>query len=205
MSTTWSNEIWVQHLSGGTAAQDKALADLRSRLLSSLGTSFRGYERVDHAFLEDAVQEALVKVLKNLDRFKGRSRFTTWATSIAVRVAFTELRRRRWKDVSLDEVLENTGGALSSGVDATGGPEQTVQQKALIEKMYEIINTGLTNKQRGALLAELNGMPLEEVGRRMGSNRNATYKLTHDARKRLKTSLEANGYTLTDVKAAFGG
>ena len=78
------------------------------------------------------------------------------------------------------------------------------ERKALIEMVYEIIREQLTQKQRDALLAELKGMPQEEIGRRMGSNRNAIYKLTHDARKRLKAGLEAAGYTADDVVRVFG-
>ena len=67
--------------------------------------------------------------------------------------------------------------------------------------MYGVIERELTEKQRTALLAELKGMPLEEIGRRLGSNRNAVYKLTHDARKRLKKHLEAAGYSAADLQA----
>ena len=58
----------------------------------------------------------------------------------------------------------------------------------------------LTDNRREALLAELAGLPLEEIGRRMGRNRNAIYKLTHDARKRLKQGLEAAGYSWADLR-----
>jgi len=200
-----TNENWVKELRDGSAAQDTALTDLRGLLMSGLHKPFRDNPGVDHAFIEDVVQEALVKVLKSLDQFEGRSRFTTWATAIAIRLAYTELRRLRWKDVSLDEMLENAGAIPKLESGQLAGPEQEVQRKALIKKMYEIINQGLTDKQRDALLAELKGMPQEEIGRRMGSSRNAVYKLTHDARKRLKTALESSGYTLTEVQAAFGG
>jgi RNA polymerase sigma-70 factor (ECF subfamily) len=42
-------------------------------------------------------------------------------------------------------------------------------------------------------------MPQDEIANQLGSNRNAIYKLTHDARKRLKKCLEAAGYTAVDV------
>jgi len=48
------------------------------------------------------------------------------------------------------------------------------------------------------------GMPLEEVARRMGTNRNALYKLLHDARQRLKHKLEAEGLSPEEILAAFG-
>ena len=46
-------------------------------------------------------------------------------------------------------------------------------------------------------------MPLEEVANRMGTNRNALYKLLHDARQRLKKKLEEEGLSPQDVLAAF--
>jgi RNA polymerase sigma-70 factor (ECF subfamily) len=48
-------------------------------------------------------------------------------------------------------------------------------------------------------------MPLEEVARRMGTNRNALYKLLHDARQRLKTQLVAEGLSPDEILAAFEG
>ena len=69
--------------------------------------------------------------------------------------------------------------------------------------MRTLIQNTLSKKQRLALLAELKGMPQDEIARHIGSNRNAVYKLTHDARKRLKQELEAVGYTITDIHESF--
>jgi RNA polymerase sigma-70 factor (ECF subfamily) len=46
-------------------------------------------------------------------------------------------------------------------------------------------------------------MPLEEVAKRMDTNRNALYKLLHDARKQMRKLLMAEGITPQDVLAAF--
>ena len=199
-----SNETWMEHLRGDSATRDAALGDLRALLIGRLGRALGTSGGVDDAFVEDVAQEALVHVLKNLDQFEGRSRFTTWTTTIAVRLAFTQLRRRHWKDVSLDQVLADTGRAVDQAVDAAADPHQQAAQKALIETVYRVIDQDLTQKQRHVLLAELKGMPQEEIGRHMASNRNAIYKLTHDARKKLKAGLEASGYTVEDIQAVFG-
>ncbi len=62
----------------------------------------------------------------------------------------------------------------------------------------------LTERQRQALVAvTINGMPLEEAARCMGTNRNALYKLLHEARKRLKERLVAEGLSPQDVLAVF--
>ena len=70
------------------------------------------------------------------------------------------------------------GGTTSpAGALETTAPER----RALVGTMYEAIRHELTGRQRIALLAELKGMPQSEIARQLGSNRNAVYKLTHDA------------------------
>lgn len=197
-----TNETWLADLRSHGAGQQAALVELRQALLRGLSKALSGSDRVDEAFLEDVVQDALILILDRLAQFEGRSRFVTWATAIAIRKALGELRRRRWKDVSLDEVTAETGWAAEEG---SGQPEQDSrwQHRSLVSKMYEVIGRDLTERQRAALLAELKGMPQEEIARHLGSNRNAIYKLTHDARKRLKQGLEAAGYGPEDVQSAF--
>jgi RNA polymerase sigma-70 factor (ECF subfamily) len=90
-------------------------------------------------------------------------------------------------------------------VDTTAGPDQQAVQRQFLTILRRLIATELTDKQRQALVAvRIHGMPLEEVARRMGSNRNAMYKLLHDARQRLKSKLEDEGLTAEEILAAFG-
>jgi RNA polymerase sigma-70 factor (ECF subfamily) len=66
------------------------------------------------------------------------------------------------------------------------------------------VRQALTEKQRTALMAvALRGMPLEEVARRMGTERNTLYKLLHDARLKLKKQLEKEGLSPAEVMATF--
>jgi RNA polymerase sigma-70 factor (ECF subfamily) len=46
---------------------------------------------------------------------------------------------------------------------------------------------------------------MEEAARRLGTNRNALYKMLHDARLRIKKRLAAEGLSPEDVLAAMGG
>ncbi len=47
-------------------------------------------------------------------------------------------------------------------------------------------------------------MPLEEAARRMETNRGALYKLMHDARKKLKKRIEAEGLSPQEALEALG-
>ncbi len=189
-------------LQGGDQ-QDSALSELRVILVRNLRKALSSYARADDSFLEDAVQDSLVRILDRLDQFRGRSQFITWATTIAIRVAMSELRRFRWRDVSLDEVVDGTAPLARFATEDSLGPDIQIERNTILDKMQEVIDTQLTEKQRTALLAEMKGMPQDEIARHLGSNRNAVYKLTHDARKKLKQGLEAAGYGADDIHAAF--
>jgi RNA polymerase primary sigma factor len=136
------------------------------------------------ANIEDFAQEALLKITNNLDSFRGESHFTTWAKNIAMNVALTE--RRRWRDVSLQELLAGHQGTGRGLADLQLTPEQVAFQNIVLAEVRGIIDKELTDRQREVVVAViLEGMPIAEVARRMGTNQNALYKLLHDARRKL--------------------
>ena len=96
-------------LRAGGVTTDEALTELRMMFIAGLRRTLSGRAGSDGAFIEDIVQEATLRVLERLDHFRGESRFTTWSTAIAVRAALTELRRARWRDVSLSTFRETRG------------------------------------------------------------------------------------------------
>ena len=93
---------WVERLRSPGRIRDATLEELRRILVRGLGRSFSA--RGGEAFAEDVAQEALLRILDSLDSFAGRSRFTTWAMTIAVRLGISELRRKRFQDVSLQQL-----------------------------------------------------------------------------------------------------
>ncbi|MDA1330611.1 MAG: RNA polymerase sigma factor [Chloroflexi bacterium] len=202
-----SNEEWLQALSDPISSE--ALDDLRATLLRGLRAALSS--RVDgdlEAVTEDFVQDALLKILASLHTFRGESRFTTWAQKIAIHVAFSELRRLRWKDISLQELVETPEGdeytpAILTDPDAS--PELHATQQDILQIVETLVMEELTDRQRTAMLAMLQGnMPISEVAKRMDSNPNALYKLLHDARKRLLAKLEEKaGLSAQEVLAIF--
>jgi RNA polymerase sigma-70 factor (ECF subfamily) len=194
-----SNDQWLAALRGPN--RDEALAELRVVLMRGLRAALGGQGNRVESSVEDFAQEALIKILDNLGSFRGECRFTTWAQKICVRTAFAEMRRSRWRDVSLDEVISQP--EQSAAVDPQLDPERAVTQAVIMEKFRRFIDEELTERQRTALLAALGGMPLEAVADRMNTNRNALYKLLHDARKRLKKRMSAEMLSPQDVLGAF--
>lgn len=73
----------------------------------------------------DAAQDAMIAMVRNLDRFDGRSSFGTWAYRIATNASLDELRRRKRRAVLATSDDERTHADLAdpdSGrrVDAIG-------------------------------------------------------------------------------------
>lgn len=208
--TRRNNEQWIIDLRAGGDAQSAALSDLRTALMAGLPYALSRWlspgDPLFEPLIEETAQDALLKVLDNLNSFEGRSQFTTWAYKIAVNLALSKLRRRQWQDVSLDELVGEDAEMINPGLDAdpTAGPAQLAEQRDLLARVNRIIQEELTEKQRTALMARLvYGMPAERISEEMRMERNALYKLLHDARENLKRRLEREGLTAQDVLAAF--
>ncbi len=202
---TRTNSEWLNDLRGPD--QGQAIEDLRKVLKRGLIYSLSSRIKTDlETQVEDFVQDAILRILDKLDTFRGESRFTTWAQKVAVRVAFTELRRQRWKDISLEDLMPEDSGDFTPLVLADPGPdpEKLATQTVFTEMIDTILKEDLTERQRIAIMAIMNGgMPLEEVARRMDTNRNALYKLLHDARKQMRKGLLEKGLTPQEVMEAF--
>jgi RNA polymerase sigma-70 factor, ECF subfamily len=195
---------WSAQLTGQPS--DTALAELRGLLLRGMHFALVSY-RVTESDLEDFVQDGLLKILQELPSYRGEARFTTWAQKVCVRVALTELRRRRWRDVSLEDLVtssEMVGFTPEVLADWSADPGQTAAIEMMMAAVQRIIQEELTELQRTAMIAVMQGgMPLQEVADRMGTNRNALYKLLHDARQRIQKRMLNEGMTPQELLAMF--
>ncbi|MGB5933744.1 MAG: sigma-70 family RNA polymerase sigma factor, partial [Anaerolineae bacterium] len=139
-----TNEEWLTTLHG--PGRDEVLADLRALLVRSLGYGLASWSGVDEATVEDLAQDALLRVLDGLDSFRGESHFTTWARKIAINGAFTELRRRRWREVSLDEMIElaETDFIPQRLADPGARTDKQATQRIFLSTLRRIIDEELT-------------------------------------------------------------
>jgi RNA polymerase sigma-70 factor, ECF subfamily len=204
-----TNDDWLIHLRANGRVQERALEDLKERLQRGI-YYYLSRERSDLSGLssheltemsQDLAQDATLRVIDNMDSFRGDSQFTTWATRIAVRVAISELRRARYKDFSLDSLTAD-GDYLPATVNPLMGskpaaPERSAERAEVFAKMEDALKDVLTERQFKALYAvAVKGVSLDVVAAQMDTNRNALYKLLHDARRKLRTHFESQGLTM---------
>ena len=199
--TIVEKDDWVERLNSTGGSREDAIKELRGILLRGLTATVRNrYGNKIQA--EDVVQDALMKILDKVDSFEGRSKFTTWAMTIAVRIAISEMRRKHFQDVSMDSLLtDNMQFEPAASSEPSPGNEE--EKTALLGKLRSLIDSNLTSKQREAMHSLLNGMPVEVFAEKTGSNRNAVYKLIHDARIKLRQGFEQAGYKAEDVSSVF--
>ncbi|MBX3060607.1 MAG: sigma-70 family RNA polymerase sigma factor [Anaerolineae bacterium] len=205
-----TNDEWLAELEPGHPNHQNALADLHHILVNGLRRGLLGQVQTTapefDTQAEDFAQEAIIKILEKKETFAGLSQFTTWAHKIAVSIALTELRRKRWQDNSLDSLTESDSGDFTPGflADQTPTPESATERTELLNRVERLIMQDLTEKQRTALIASvIKGQSTEEVARQMDMKPNALYKLLHDARVRLKKALDKEGLTPADILEAF--
>ena len=189
----WTDGLRDRGAAGAAAAQDLATY-LRRTLRRIVGG------RCTAAELDEIVQESLLRIVRSLDSFRGDCAFPTWATAIATRVAFTELRRRTARSGRVQRFEDVRAEVAALTCPMTPSPEAAATHANLLEVLGHAIATELTERQRLAIVCELRGIPTVEIAAQLGTNQNALYKLVHDGRKKLRTALAARGFGETTVR-----
>jgi len=145
----------------------------------------------------EAADDALVSVLRRLDDFRGASRFTTWAYKFALLEAAVKLRKRAWQGREVPLEPESWGAFAAGGLE----PGAEAEQRELLTALQGAIAAALTPHQRRVLVAlALNGVPIDVLAERLSTTRGALYKTLHDARRKLRRSLEERGFALDDLE-----
>lgn len=194
---------WVERLSADNAERDRAIEELREILIRGLRKSLQQTYEVSYS-VEDIAQESLLKILSNLSQFHGKSRFTTWAMTIAIRTGVSSLRRKYHQDQS----LEAFDGQDGYRIDLSGSfgeiPENQAEYREVLELLQRLIQESLSDRQREALRGALDGYSTDGLAERLRIPRNAVYKLLHDARMKLKEGFAKEGFTDHDVLRVLG-
>jgi RNA polymerase sigma-70 factor (ECF subfamily) len=192
-------EEWHLDLQAQGARRDEAVARLHGLLLRAARFEVfrrRGSLPQLSAFeldelAEEAAGDAAISVLRRLGDFRGESSFRTWAYKFALLEASVKVRRRAWRDREITLEPEHWEGLAHAGP----GPDDDAENAALLDAVRDGIRTALTPRQRQVLVsAVLEGVPIDVLAERLGSNRNALYKVLHDARRRLREHVAAAGF-----------
>jgi len=136
---------------------------------------------LDSASAEDAVQDALVAIYSNLERYQPGTSFKAFASAVAVSKARTlrrsELRRRRREEQ----------GPAPAGVGAR--PDEELAAAETRERIRRALNSMPEKRRNVALLRFEAGLSYGEIGDSLGISEASARVHAHLARNELKTRL----------------
>ncbi|UCD38800.1 MAG: sigma-70 family RNA polymerase sigma factor [Fidelibacterota bacterium] len=135
----------------------------------------------DEILAEDATQDAFIKIYRNLGKFKGQSKLSTWMYRIVKNVCYDYLKKRRY--APLDEIEE--GYPMSDD----GSPEDEVMSDWQSRELRDAVEQ-LPIKQRLAItLYYFKDKSYEEVASILGQPLNTIKSHLHRAKSALEKSL----------------
>jgi RNA polymerase sigma-70 factor (ECF subfamily) len=132
--TKWEEALVRESRGGNEQAIDTLFRRYQGQLL---GTARRILRNTEDA--EDALQEGLLSAYRNVARFEGRSKFSTWLTRIVVNAALAQRRRATGPRVtSLDATPPESQAPISECVqDNDPNPEQLFAHTELREMIHQ--------------------------------------------------------------------
>lgn len=140
---------------------------------------------------EDIVQETFRKAFVHLQKFEGKSSFSTWLTRIAINEALMSLRRRRaLQEVSADDSSGDHRTTLGPDLaDASPDPEASYLQKEGARILSAAIRHLRPGMRRAVELRELGELSTRETAGLMGLSVAAIKARVFHARKELGKAL----------------
>ena len=184
-----NNERWLieESRKGNVDAFEELIKGYKK---SAYNIALRVMRNVEDA--EDASQEALIKIFKNISSFNMESTFKVWMYRVVVNTCIDFKRRKNVNTLSIDETID-----LGSGREIQREiPDESNNPDALIERNY---NTQLVNDAINMLeddfktiiiLRDIKGFTYDEISQILSCNLGTVKSRLSRARKRLKELLE---------------
>lgn len=142
---------------------------------------------------KDAVQEAFVKAYVALDRFEGRSKFSTWFHRLVVNQCF-DMRRKEHADRRVDVADADALERLAVGSeDAPEMPEPAALRGELREQLAEAIGELPDDARQTLLLREVDGLSYAEIAKSLRVPKGTVMSRLHYARRRVRERLVEMG------------
>jgi len=153
---------------------------------------------------EEAVQDALLSVIRKIETFRGDSGFGSWLYRIVANAAYQRCRRRRGRgaDVSLDRLLpvfDERGRHVVPIPDWSLSVDDPARQTELRMVLSTAIDELPADYRVIVLLRDVEGLPHQEIAETLGLTAVNVKTRLHRARLFLRKRL-AGHFSVTGVE-----
>lgn len=196
------DKILIEAIRSGDQPLVERLIDRWSPMMLRMARRFARSEAV----AEEIVQETWMAVVRSIDRFEGRSTLRSWALSIlanrAQSIAGREARTVPFTDLGLegdlrdplspeDRALLRPNGSLPPGVLPAdpNWADRLVHSGEIRKALEQAIERLPPNQKAVLLMADVEGVPSEEVCNALGVNETNRRVLLHRARMKIRRAL----------------
>ena len=172
----------VDRARAGDTDAFRELVDRHSRTMFKTAYRLTGNE----ADADDLVQEALLRAYRKLDRFDGRSQFSTWLYRITVNCGMDLMRKksRRNARAAMDE-----GVVLDSVATEDPRPDRLALSGEIGRAVESVLGTLSPMERAAFVLRHFEGRSIAEIGGLLGARTGATKHAIFRAVKKLRAAL----------------
>ncbi|HVW25948.1 MAG TPA: sigma-70 family RNA polymerase sigma factor [Polyangiaceae bacterium] len=176
---------------GDASAEDDAaiVAAVRARLPRAAGRLWDRHSEMVRRILrrilgpsadvEDAVQDAFLRLFRDLESLRDPSALRGFLIGITLHVAKAELRRRRAKRW----LLLSSDGVLAEPEPHEGAPY--VEQRAALVRLYRVLDRLGSDSRSVFVLRYVEGLDLTELSAVLGCSLSTTKRRVADAARRV--------------------
>jgi RNA polymerase sigma-70 factor, ECF subfamily len=153
---------------------------------------------------EDAAQEAFLKAFRNLGKFRGEAKFSTWLISITLNEARSRLRQKKTaKTESLDEL--NEGGHVSPALlrDWREMPSEVLERREVRVMLQHAITDLPLIYREIFLLRDFEELSVNQSAEALGISVAAAKVRLHRARMMLQKKLAPQLKQITPKRRWF--
>jgi RNA polymerase sigma-70 factor (ECF subfamily) len=148
----------------------------------------------DRSLAEDLTQEVFFKAFKALNKFKGKSSFSTWLYRITVNACTSEWRKagaqKRGKEVSFPQGGDDPSGPSWEPAGEGGNPgeqAEVAERNALVQKAISDLEE---DYRTVVVLRDIEGFSYEEIAdiieRPVGTVRSRLHRARSELKEKLK-------------------
>jgi RNA polymerase sigma-70 factor (ECF subfamily) len=177
----------VKGIKNGNEDAFKELVDKNQEMIINVCNSF--LHNRDDAM--DVAQEVFIKAYNSFDKFKGKSKISSWLYRIAVNKSLNFIRDRKRQNIfnSLDFLFEKTNEISENLEDQSGNSQDSIENEETKEILKQTISE-LPKKQKTALvLSKYEELSYKEIAEIMNISLSETGVLINRAKKKLQSKL----------------